>query len=168
MQASTLLRQPGRAWESPRLATHSSSTRHQKPFAATIAISDCRAGPGRPALLPLPPPVQHRCCRRQQQQARRQQWLQPQAALPEALAALEVSPARDAAAAAFAVFGSVCLIKIFDSLERHGVIDQVASQPGVARYAVPWLLLPEQTAAENRPMRIDECAALGGSYVPAL
>lgn len=68
--------------------------------------------------------------RHQQQHAaphqhQHKQRLQPVAALPEALAALQASPARDVAAAAFAVAGSVALIKFFDTLERFQLIDKV-------------------------------------------
>ncbi len=85
------------------------------------------APPLRPSSLGLP---QQRRARHQQQHAARlqrqqQQRLQPAAALPEALAALEASPVRDVAAAAFAVAGSVALIKFFDTLERHNMIDKV-------------------------------------------
>lgn len=51
--------------------------------------------------------------------------LAPRAALPEALAALQASPARDVAASLFAACGSVALIKFFDTLEGAGVVDQV-------------------------------------------
>lgn len=59
---------------------------------------------------------------------RRGRTCQPSAALAEALAFVEVSPARDFAAAMLAVAGSVCLIKFFDTLERLGLIDKVRQQ----------------------------------------
>ncbi|KAL4444228.1 hypothetical protein ABPG75_011965 [Micractinium tetrahymenae] len=61
----------------------------------------------------------------------------PVSALPEALAALEVSPARDVAAAAFAVAGSVALIKFFDTLERFEFIDKKLSRKLVHMLAGP-------------------------------
>lgn len=63
-----------------------------------------------------------RPAQRQQQHAQPLQAL----ALPEALSVLEASPARDFAAAAFAVAGSVALIKFFDTLERLGLINKVS------------------------------------------
>ncbi|KAL4441470.1 hypothetical protein ABPG77_001974 [Micractinium sp. CCAP 211/92] len=97
------------------------------------------APPLRPSSLGLP---QQRRARHQQQHAARpqrqqQQRLQPAAALPEALAALEASPVRDVAAAAFAVAGSVALIKFFDTLERHNMIDKKLSRKLVHTLAGP-------------------------------
>lgn len=95
------------------------------------AATPCLRRGGLPALQPQQPwqplarPVR-----------RRQQHVQPPQALalPEALSALEASPARDFAAAAFAVAGSVALIKFFDTLERMGIIDKVrAAVMGAAR-----------------------------------
>ena len=59
--------------------------------------------------------------------SRRRRAVQPCAALPEALAALQSPPLQDFAAAGFAVFGATLLIKIFDSFEKIGLIDQVRS-----------------------------------------
>jgi hypothetical protein len=69
--------------------------------------------------------VQRGFLQQQKQQRRQRRSCQPPAALPEALAFAEASPARDFAAAALAVVGSVCLIKFFDTLERMGMIDKV-------------------------------------------
>lgn len=107
-----------RARAPPRLCT-------SPPVAAAAAAAPCRAAP---ALVPSSqaaaaatlPPLR----RRRRQHLQRRQHVQPVAALPEALAALEASPARDVAAAAFAVAGSVGLIKFFDALEGAGVIDK--------------------------------------------
>lgn len=86
------------------------------------AATPCLRRGGRPALQPQQPwqPLA-RPVRRRRQHAQPPQAL----ALPEALSALEASPARDFAAAMFAVAGSVALIKFFDTLERMGVIDKV-------------------------------------------
>lgn len=85
------------------------------------------------------PPLRQR---HQQQHAaphqhQHKQRLQPVAALPEALAALQASPARDVAAAAFAVAGSVALIKFFDTLERFQLIDKKLSRKLVHMLAGP-------------------------------
>lgn len=101
------------------------------------AATPCLRRGGLPALQPQQPwqplarPVR-----------RRQQHVQPPQALalPEALSALEASPARDFAAAAFAVAGSVALIKFFDTLERMGIIDKKLSRKLVHTLAGPGFL----------------------------
>lgn len=97
-----------------------------------VALPVCAPLAKRPVRRGSLSNLQQRRQQQQQQHAAPQrqrcgQRLQPAAALPEALAALEVSPARDVAAAAFAVAGSVALIKFFDTLERHNLIDKVGT-----------------------------------------
>ena len=125
-------------------AAHSAATsrrRRQRPFAAPaaalgpplVATSRCHAPAAAAAaaaaacrLLRAQPPQQQQ--QRSGHQQHRRQRLQPAAALPEALALLEASPARDVAAAMVAVCGSLALIKFFDTLERLGVIDKVGGR----------------------------------------
>lgn len=102
----------------PAVPRHLSATLPPRPAAATPRFGH-GGRPAPPQQQPWQPLAQPALRRRQRAQP-------PQAlALPEALSVLEASPARDFAAAAFAVTGSVALIKFFDTLERMGVIDQV-------------------------------------------
>lgn len=119
----------------PRPALLCGYTAQQQPFITMPAAAFGSPASGRRCLPPVGAAAasgrrlqqqQHPLQLQQPHRSRqRPARLQPCAALPEALAALEASPARDVAAAALAVFGSVCLIKFFDTLELMGLIDQV-------------------------------------------
>lgn len=78
---------------------------------------------------------------------------------------LQASPYRDLVAAAFSVVGATLLIKLFDTLEGLGVIDQVRSlELSRARQGVGRLRRPRESAATASVTQLaDSCLSLSPS-----